>query len=178
MKFDPYHTWLSIPPEEQPPTHYRLLGVPPLESNPAVIEHAANRQLTHLKTFQSGKFGKYSQRLMNEVCQARICLLNPDRKAVYDAELQAQQQAAAMPDGLGIPNLSSPSRLRSRRGVRRTAAGGRALGKPRSAKKVPPIVMVVIVAAVCAAAAAVAISWQYMNSQNAPPPRPTVSVAR
>ena len=25
-KFDPYHIWLGIPPEEQPPNHYRLLG--------------------------------------------------------------------------------------------------------------------------------------------------------
>ena len=25
--FDPYHRWLSIPPEEQPPDFYRLLGL-------------------------------------------------------------------------------------------------------------------------------------------------------
>ena len=25
--FDPYYRWLGIPPEEQPPDHYRLLGV-------------------------------------------------------------------------------------------------------------------------------------------------------
>jgi hypothetical protein len=24
--FDPYHKWLAIPPEEQPPHHYRLWG--------------------------------------------------------------------------------------------------------------------------------------------------------
>ena len=24
--FDPYYTWLGIPPEEQPPDHYRLIG--------------------------------------------------------------------------------------------------------------------------------------------------------
>ena len=26
-QFDPYHKWLGIPPEEQPPNYYRLLGV-------------------------------------------------------------------------------------------------------------------------------------------------------
>ena len=36
--FDPYHVWLGIPPEEQPPHHYRLLSVPLFEDNPDVIE--------------------------------------------------------------------------------------------------------------------------------------------
>ena len=43
--FDPYYTWLGIPPEEQPPDHYRLLGVKPLEENLDAIEHAADRQM-------------------------------------------------------------------------------------------------------------------------------------
>jgi hypothetical protein len=25
--FDPYHRWLGIPPQEQPPNHYRLLAL-------------------------------------------------------------------------------------------------------------------------------------------------------
>jgi hypothetical protein len=25
--FDPYHKWLGIPPPQQPPHHYRLLGI-------------------------------------------------------------------------------------------------------------------------------------------------------
>jgi hypothetical protein len=29
--FDPYHVWLGIPPHEQPPNHYRLLGIAPLD---------------------------------------------------------------------------------------------------------------------------------------------------
>ena len=52
--FDPYHTWLGIPPEEQPPHHYRLLGIKPFEEKPAVIESAADRQMAHLRSFQSG----------------------------------------------------------------------------------------------------------------------------
>ena len=38
--FDPYHQWLGIPAAEQPPNHYRLLGVPLLESDLDVIEVA------------------------------------------------------------------------------------------------------------------------------------------
>ena len=32
--FDPYYKWLAIPPDEQPPSHYRLLGLRPLEGDP------------------------------------------------------------------------------------------------------------------------------------------------
>ena len=39
--FDPYHKWLGIPPEEQPPNHYRLLGLPPFEADLDVIDAAA-----------------------------------------------------------------------------------------------------------------------------------------
>ena len=31
--FDPYYRWLGIPAEEQPPNHYRLLGIQDLETN-------------------------------------------------------------------------------------------------------------------------------------------------
>ena len=41
--FDPYYIWLGIPPEEQPPHHYRLLGVTLFEENFEVIEGAVNR---------------------------------------------------------------------------------------------------------------------------------------
>ena len=37
-KFDPYHRWLGIPPEEQPAHFYRLLGIKALEDNADVIE--------------------------------------------------------------------------------------------------------------------------------------------
>ena len=31
--FDPYHRWLGIPPREQPPNHYRLLGIDLFEAD-------------------------------------------------------------------------------------------------------------------------------------------------
>ena len=86
--FDPYHTWLGIPPEEQPPNHYRLLGVGLFESQPDVIASAADRQMGHLRTFQAGKHSELSQRLLNEVAAAKVCLLNPGKKAVYDEQLR------------------------------------------------------------------------------------------
>lgn len=75
-KFDPYHEWLGIPASEQPPHHYRLLGIPVFEESPTVVENAADQRMAHLRTFQTGRHGAESQRLLNEVAAARICLLN------------------------------------------------------------------------------------------------------
>src|ERR1700690_1091157 len=83
-EFDPYHVWLGIPPEEQPANRYRLLGIRPFESNPGVIDNAADRQMAHLRTVQAGANAKVSQRLLNEVSAARVCLLNAETKAAYD----------------------------------------------------------------------------------------------
>jgi len=83
-KFDPYHRWLGIPPNQQPPNHYRLLGLDPLENDPDVIESAADRQMAHLRTFQIGPYAHLSQKLLNEVAAAKVCLLNPEKKAAYD----------------------------------------------------------------------------------------------
>jgi len=89
-KFDPYYTWLSIAPEEQPPTLYRLLGLRPFEDNPDVIENAADRQMTHLRTYQSGKHSEASQKLLNEIAAAKLNLLNLEKKAQYDKLLRQQ----------------------------------------------------------------------------------------
>jgi len=86
--FDPYHVWLGIPPAEQPADHYRLLGIPRFEESQDVIESAADRQMAHVRSFQSGSRAKESQRLLNEIAAARVCLLNPQAKASYDASLR------------------------------------------------------------------------------------------
>ncbi len=93
-KFDPYYKWLGIPVEEQPPTFYRLLGLTLFEADEDVISSASDRQMAHLKSFQTGHFSFYSQQLLNEISSARLCLLNPTRKEHYDRGLR--QQAAAV----------------------------------------------------------------------------------
>lgn len=86
-EFDPYYRWLSIPPAQQPPDHYRLLGVDRFESDAAVIENAADRQMAHVRNFQHGPHGRLSQLLLNEISAAKLCLLNPISCAEYDASL-------------------------------------------------------------------------------------------
>lgn len=95
--FDPYRMWLGIPPEEQPPHHYRLLGVRLFEENADVIANAADSRMIHLKTFQSGRYSALSQQLLNAVSTAKLCLLNPEAKAAYDGQLrQAIRARSAM----------------------------------------------------------------------------------
>lgn len=94
-KFDPYHVWLGIPPAEQPPHHYRLLGIAPLESDRAVIEAAADRQMTFLRQHGAGEHGDESQRILNEVSKALVELLNPARKAAYDERLKQRLDRSA-----------------------------------------------------------------------------------
>jgi formylglycine-generating enzyme required for sulfatase activity len=86
--FDPYHQWLGIPPGEQPPDHYRLLGVPLFESDLDVIEAAAQRQTVFLRTLQLGPQSGLAEQILNEVARARVTLLNVDQKVVYDHRLR------------------------------------------------------------------------------------------
>ena len=71
-QFDPYYKWLAIPPDDQPPNHYRLLGLSPFESDAELIGIAADQRMAHLRTFQIGKHSSLSQRLLNEVSAARV----------------------------------------------------------------------------------------------------------
>ena len=94
-QFDPYLKWFGILPEEQPPNHYRLLGVPLFVDDPEVIGNGADRAMTMLRSMQTGKQSAWSQKLLNEVAQAKVCLLEPRRKTAYDALLRDQAAAAA-----------------------------------------------------------------------------------
>ena len=89
-EFDAYHKWLAIPPAEQPPNHYRLLALNVFEGDPDVIDSAANVRMIHLRSLQTGPQAELTQKLLNEIAAARLCLLKPEKKSSYDASLQAQ----------------------------------------------------------------------------------------
>ncbi len=69
--FDAYHKWLAIPPEDQPPNAYRLLGVKLFESDLDVISHAADARMAQVRTFQSGAHAALSQTLLNQLASVR-----------------------------------------------------------------------------------------------------------
>jgi hypothetical protein len=102
-QFDPYYQWLAIPPAEQPPNYYRLLGVTLFEPNLDVISAAADRQMLHVRGYQQGPHGENSQRLLNELSNARLTLLRPETKAPYDARLRQQLGQGANPLKVATP---------------------------------------------------------------------------
>lgn len=110
--FDPYYKWLGIPPVEQPPNHYRLLGINLFESDPDVIQAASDQRMIHLRSFQTGQHSSLSQKLLNETAAAKLCLLKPDRKAQYDAGLRSQLATRTPPAARAIsvpPPIPAPS---------------------------------------------------------------------
>lgn len=145
--FDPYRKWLGIPPKDQPPNHYRLLGIPHFEDDPDVIENAATRQMVHIRTYQSGKYSAASQKILNELTAAKLCLLQPDRKREYDFTLRQELEAAgklsseapleAGDDAPGIPP-PPPADFRSSQGGRwRTSPENTATGSSPELAPVP-----------------------------------------
>lgn len=101
-KFNPYHQWLGIPPKDQPTNYYRLLGVEIYESSSDVIASAADRQMKHIRSFQTGQRATYAQQLLTEISAAKVTLLNPAKKSAYDAFLlrlaeEDEKSAEAIP---------------------------------------------------------------------------------
>jgi hypothetical protein len=97
--FDPYYKWLAIPPKHQPPNHYRLLGLELFEDDPDVISDAAQQRMAHVRSYQLGQYMALSQQILNELAAAKVCLLDPQKKAEYDRQLRAaiQSKAASQP---------------------------------------------------------------------------------
>ena len=113
MDFDPYYQWLGIPPAESAgggPNYYRLLGLSLLEENADAISNAADRVMSHLRTFQTGKNAVLSQKLLGEVAQAHICLLDPQKKAAYDSTLLGICSAGRGQPGYGPGAILARSR--------------------------------------------------------------------
>jgi serine/threonine protein kinase len=95
--FDAYHKWLGIPPEEQPPHVYRLLGVKAFENDLDVIANAADARMAHLRSFVQGPQGPIAENLLNQIAAARLALLDPQKKPLYDQALKAYQTSKQAP---------------------------------------------------------------------------------
>ncbi len=108
-EFDPYYRWLGIPRHEQPPNHYRLLGIELFESDPQLIDSFALRHTSFLRAIIDGPHLRDAQRLLNELAAARRCLLNAEQKAAYDAALRQRLaeagQRARSPHSSDTPSV-------------------------------------------------------------------------
>ncbi len=88
MEFDPYSQWLDIPPQEQPPDHYRLLGIGRFETSPEIIQAAADARMSLVRKFQMGPRGRYTQELLNELSAAKLTLLDAKTRDAYNETLR------------------------------------------------------------------------------------------
>ena len=135
-QFDPYHRWLGIPPKHQPPNHYRLLAIEPFEDDPEVIRDAADRQMSHVRSYQLGMHSELSQRILNELGAARACLSDPDTKTAYDEQLRRRLQENPVHDGVGGGGVGPrPRRLTQGIGAPRPLTGRSLTAGPQSPKK-------------------------------------------
>jgi hypothetical protein len=91
--FNAYEKWLSISPEDQPPNYYQLLGVEMFVSDVERITEAADRRMTHIRTFQTGPRGALTQQILNELSAARICLMDEATRVKYDRRLRGEPVA-------------------------------------------------------------------------------------
>ena len=110
--FDPYYKWLGIRPEDQPPHHYRLLGIEPFETDVEVIEDATMQRMAHVRSYSLGPHSDLSQKILNELAAAKTCLLDQGKKAAYDAALrqrQAERAALAQRNSGPIPAAPAPT---------------------------------------------------------------------
>jgi hypothetical protein len=103
--FDPYQQWLGIPPAGHPPDHYRLLGLPAFTGDRAAISRAAQARIAQVRLADAGRQPELAERLVAELTLARQTLLDPPRKATYDAILRGARiaQAAAEPASKETP---------------------------------------------------------------------------
>ena len=85
--FDPYEHWLGIPPAEQPPDYYRLLGIRPGESDLTLIRRAYQLRTDHVQLCDDGTYPDAAMRLRKHLAEARQVLFDPRRKQQYDATL-------------------------------------------------------------------------------------------
>jgi hypothetical protein len=157
-QFDPYLKWLGIAPKDQPPHHYRLLGIELYESDEDVISNASDQRMSFVREHQSGKHSDQCQQILNGLAKARVCLLDPESKSEYDSKLYAvmeenrKQEVQAYPASgrpsvnLGetsenIPTIPAPIRTRKQS------------CKSRKSKKAKwysnPWILTIVVVAVC-----------------------------
>ncbi|WP_145382140.1 FHA domain-containing protein [Botrimarina mediterranea] len=108
LVMDVYHKLLGIPPNEQPPTHYRLLAVEPFETDREVIANAARARCQFVKSV-SLTIPELTEPVLDAIMTAKRCLLDPVQRAAYDRELLAKQPA---------PKLASASQAEAPSGIR------------------------------------------------------------
>src|SRR5437763_2442544 len=78
---------LGVRPDQWPPDHYALLGLPPGEVDLAAVEGRVLDRMERLRRYQLAHPDAVTD-AMNRLAQALVCLTDPAAKAAYDATLR------------------------------------------------------------------------------------------
>lgn len=90
---NPYQAWLDIPPTEQPPDHYRLLGVRRFETDPQIIKRAAEMRIAFVRQKAAGSNQEIAKWLIAQIAAAHACLTVPGPREAYDQALLGRRSA-------------------------------------------------------------------------------------
>ncbi len=178
--FDPYFKWLGIPKADQPPHGYRLLGIDLFESDVDVISNAADGRMAQIKSFQSGKFAALSQKLLNEIAAAKVCLLNPQKKAEYDRRLRAhlQQKSAAESAQVEEAEVAAADDVAGLSFLDESTAPKRSMTRPAKKSKQPAWLIPAVVSTVAIALVAAVLTYFFGGDNKGKPANPqTASLA-
>jgi len=92
-EIDPKHTlrvyveFLKIPEDQCPPNYYTLLAVSKTAQDTTSIEKAAKRRSEELRRGLPTELLLAGRKILKRIARARICLLDVDAKAAYDASI-------------------------------------------------------------------------------------------
>src|SRR5947209_7817279 len=86
--------WLGIPPNQWPPDHYTLLGLPPGEQDIDRIERQVQQRLELVRRYQLAN-PEPATEAMNRLAQAFVCLSDPQARSAYNQALFGSMQPEA-----------------------------------------------------------------------------------
>ena len=86
-KLDVYRDWLKISATNRPLNYYQILKLKMFEDDPAVIRKHYRELNAYIRKFATGDYIEESQKLLNTLAKAMLCLTDHERKEEYDFAL-------------------------------------------------------------------------------------------
>jgi hypothetical protein len=93
QEIDVYKEWLGIKDAARPLNHYQLLRLKQFEDDSGKVRENYRKMNAHVRKYAAGEYGPLSQKLLNELAKAMLCLTDARRKAEYDATLGRKETA-------------------------------------------------------------------------------------
>ena len=113
---DFYCEWLGLEPGPRPPDHYTLLGIERFEAVVTRIEDAARDRVKLVRPLCT-KFPEEGTRILNEVTQAKLCLVDGELRSEYDRTLRIHRRLWIQSIRVGrqkqVRRSATPTRLRA-----------------------------------------------------------------